>query len=380
MNNIAIIGAGPAGLAAAIKLKQEGFDSIVLEEHNSIGAPENCSGLFSKKGLDELKIDVSECTLNKIRGAKIYAPNGEMICVTRNKPVAYLTDREKFDLMLLKKARELNIHVATNTKLIDIRKNTLFVQNKNRGEIRKAEIVIGADGVNSTVRHLMGLETKKENFIHTIQAICYGEFETEYVSIYLGDDFKGFFAWVIPIDQRKAKVGVGSILGDNISLTFKKFLNEKLPNLKPTKIKSFLIPYGPPLQKIVKENMLLVGDAAFQTKATSGGGVIFGMKAANILASTIVDHYKYKTQLTEYEKRVTNINRELKMHWKIRKYANSLEEREANELFKKLKAKKIEDFLIENGDMDSPSQFIGKLAKKPSYWFMAKTLLDIMRT
>jgi len=380
MNNIAIIGAGPAGLATAIRLKQEGFDSIVLEEHPSIGGPENCSGLFSQKGLDDLKIDATECILNKIRGAKIYAPNGEMIRITRNKPVAILTDREKFDLMLLKKARELNIHVATNTKLIDVRKNTLFVQNKNRGEIRKAEIIIGADGVNSTVRHLMGIEPKKESFIHTIQSVCYGEFEKEYVSIYLGDFAKGFFAWVIPIDEKKAKVGVGTLLGDNVSLNFKTFLSEKLPGVRTTKIKSFLIPYGPPLQKIVKDNMLLVGDSAFQTKATSGGGVIFGMKAGNILATTIADHFKYKTPLSEYEKRVSKINKELKMHWKIRKYANSLDEKTANELFKKLKTKKIEEFLIEHGDMDEPSQFIGKLAKKPAYWFMAKTLIDIMRS
>ncbi len=380
MNNVAIIGAGPAGLATAIRLKQEGFDSIVLEEHPSIGAPENCSGLFSKKGLDDLKIDAEDCVLNKIRGAKIFAPNGEMICVTRNKPVAYLTDREKFDLMLLKKARELNIHVATNTKLIDVRKNTLFVQNKNRGEIRKAEIIIGADGVNSVVRHLMGLETKKENFIHTVQSICYGDFEKEYVSIYLGDYAKGFFAWVIPIDEKKAKIGIGTLLGDNVSLNFKTFLSEKLPGVRPTKLKSFLIPYGPPLQKIVKDNMLLVGDSAFQTKATTGGGVIFGMKAGNILATTIADHFKHKTPLNEYEKRVSGINRELKMHWKIRKYANSLDQKSANELFKKFKAKKIEEFLIEHGDMDSPSEFIGKLATKPAYWFMAKTLLDIMRS
>lgn len=380
MNQVAIIGAGPAGLATAIKLKQEGFDSIVLEEHPSIGNPENCSGLISKKGVDDLGLDVSECLMNKIRGAKIYAPNGEMIKVTRNSTVAYLTNREKFDLMLLKKARELNIHVATNTKLIDVRKNTLFVQAGGRGEIRKAEIIVGADGVNSTVRHLMNIETKKENFVHTMQATATGEFEKEYVSVYTGDFAKGFFGWVIPIDEKRAKIGIGSYLGENISSNFKTFVEEKLPGVKTYKTKSFLVPYSPPMKKIVKDNMMLVGDSAFQVKATTGGGIIFGMKAGNILANTIADHFKHKTPLTDYEKRMSNLNRELLMHWKIRKYANSIEGEKANILFNKLKAKGINEFLEEHGEMDEPSLFISKLAKSPKYWFMAKTLLDILRS
>jgi digeranylgeranylglycerophospholipid reductase len=379
MNEVAIIGAGPAGLATAIKLKEEGFDSVVFEEHESIGTPENCSGLVSKSGMDALGVDVSEVTLNKIRGAKIFAPDGNMIRVTRNSTVAYLMDRAAFDKMLLKKAQNLNIHIATNTKLIDIRKNTLFVQKNGRGEIRKAEKIIGADGVNSTVRHLMELKTKKEDFVHTVQATATGEFEKEYVSVYTGDFASGFFAWVIPINERKAKIGMGAKLGVDVSDKFKEFIREKLPGIRVYNAKSFLVPYGEPLKGIVKDNMALVGDSAFQTKATSGGGIIFGMRAGNILAQTIADSVKHKTSLKEYEKRCAPLNRELKMHWKIRKYANSLSEEQTNKLFSKLKNKGIEEFLQEHGDMDNPSEFISKLASSPRYWFMAKTLLSIAR-
>lgn len=380
MNEIAIIGAGPAGLATAIKLKEEGFDSVVFEEHEKIGVPENCSGLVSKSGMDALGVDVSEVTVNEIRGAKIYSPKGDMIRVTRNKPVAYLMDRARFDQLLLKKAQNLNIHVATNTKLIDIRKNTLFVQKDGRGEIRKAEKIVGADGVSSTIRHLMEIKTSRENFVHTMQATATGDFEKEYVSVYTGNFAKGFFAWVIPITDKKAKIGIGCTLGEDVNENFKKFVNEKLEGVRVYGTKSFLVPYSSPLKGIVKDNMALVGDSAFQTKATSGGGIIFGMRAGEVLAKTLADNIKHKTPLTEYEKRCGEINKELRMHWKIRKYANSLSDEQASKLFLKIKEKGIEEFLEQNGDMDNPSEFIGKLAKSPKYWFMAKTLIDIARS
>ena len=52
MNTVAIIGAGPAGLQTAIKMKEEGFDSSVFEEHETVGEPTHCSGLISRKGMD----------------------------------------------------------------------------------------------------------------------------------------------------------------------------------------------------------------------------------------------------------------------------------------------------------------------------------------
>ncbi len=380
MNSIAIIGAGPAGLATAIRLKKEGFDSVVFEEHDAIGMPENCSGLVSRKGLEDLKINFSEAIQNEVRGAKIFSPNGTMLQITRPKTVAYVLDRKKFDQLLLREARNLNIHVATNTKLIDVRNNTLFVQANGRGEIRKAEFVVGADGVNSTVRHLMEINTPKENFIHTIQATCTGEFEKEYVHLYLGDFAKGFFAWIIPIDEKKAKIGLGSYLGENISEKFEKFLSEKVPNARAFSKQSALIPYGLPLTTLQKNNLAIVGDAAFQTKATTGGGIVFGMKAGNILAEVIASKFKKTGTIKDYEKKIGEINKELRVHWKIRKYANSLSNQEIDKLFAKLKAKGIEEFLEKEGNMDEPSKFIGKLAKKPKYWFMAKTLMGIARS
>lgn len=378
MPQVAVIGAGPAGLQTSIRLKELGIESTVFEEHESIGVPEHCTGLISKKGVEQLGIHLGDSLQNSIKGAKIFSPSGKMIKVKSKEIVAYVVNRKEFDSILLRKARLIGVHVATETKLIDVRNNTLFIQNQKRGELRKADIVVGADGVNSTVRHLMGIETNKESFIHTIQTTCTGEFDPEMVEVHLLDYAKGFFAWVVPISKDRAKVGLGSMLGENISEALKKFISEKLKNARPYHYESSLIPYGEPLKGIIKGNLVLVGDSAFQTKATTGGGVIFGIKSANILAQTIADTLNKKTSLNTYEKRMEELNKELKFHWKIRKYANSLTLKETDELFEKLKKKGIEEFLTKEGNMDEPTKFVGKLLSNPRYFTMLGTAIKFL--
>lgn len=387
-NSVSIIGSGPAGLQTAIKLKDEGFEPIVYEEHDSVGVPEHCTGLISRTGIEELEIELESILQNKIYGAKLFSPDGTMLKIERKEPVAYVVNRTELDKSLLRKARIKGVHVSTNTKLIDARKSldkkdiTLFMQVDGRGEMRKTQFVVGADGVNSTVRHLIGINPKKESFVHSIQATVKSEYNERLVEVHLGDYAKGFFAWVVPIDKTHAKVGLGTNLGENISENFKEFLKHRFGDEKihtSDKI-SALIPYGDPLTGIVKENYALVGDAAFQTKATTGGGIIFGMKAGNLLGETIAKSLTKTGNLKDYEKKLNSINKELKLHWKIRRYANSLKNEEIDALFKKLKEKGIEKFLEEHGHMDEPSKFVGKLLSNPTYWSLAGPALKFFRS
>ena len=94
---VVVVGAGPVGLACAKNLAEKGFEAIVLEEHPDIGVPVNCSGLVSKSGSFLEKIPMQNAIINEIEGAKIYSPEGEMLCVHKFETVAYVIDREKLD-------------------------------------------------------------------------------------------------------------------------------------------------------------------------------------------------------------------------------------------------------------------------------------------
>ncbi len=371
MNTVTIIGAGPAGLQTAIELKERGWDSRILEEHSQVGVPTHCSGLISSSGARELELKLKACTENEIFGAKLVSPKGSILTVKRKKPVAYVIDRAAFDKSLQKQASRLGLKITFNSKLIDIHGSTVFFKKKHRGEMEKTKILVGADGVQSKTRELLGVPVQQENFVHTYQEFVSGTFDPKLVQMHFGSFAQGFFAWVIPESAKKARVGIGTSLGENAAEAFKKFTSEKKLEFTTLKRESFLIPVGPPLKNFVFGSNLLVGDAAFHAKATTGGGLVMGLSAAKKCAASIDHFLKNGKPLNSYNSYLKDVTKELKMHWKMRSFLNSQSDEKIDRLFGKLKKAGIEEFLEEHGDMDKPSRFVGKVLKKPGMWKLA---------
>ncbi|HIH09230.1 MAG TPA: geranylgeranyl reductase family protein [Candidatus Diapherotrites archaeon] len=377
----AIVGAGPAGLAAAKRLQERGWKSVILEEHAVVGDPVACTGLISSSGVNELGIrkEVEETLLNKLRGAQIFSHNHEMIEVKRTETVAYVIDRGAFDRALAREAIAAGAELRLETGMIDVRKETVFVEHKGRGEIIKAKVIVGADGANSKTRRIMGINTGIENFVHAYQVDVKGHFDPHFAQVFLGNYAKGFFAWIVPENEERARVGLASTSG-NVRKDFNVFINEKNITGEACDMCSKLIPVGEPLKATVKDNMLLAGDAAFQTKASTGGGIILGMHAGRICADAIHDHFASDAPLKNYEKGCNALNNDLRLHWKIRQFINSKSEEQIDKLFREMGKAKVGEFLSEHGDMDRPSRFIGKALTKPSMWRLLPQGLKFLST
>ncbi len=377
----AVIGAGPIGSVCAKKIQENGWNTVLLEEHPKSGIPVNCTGIISSSGVKERGIlkQTEEATLNKVKGAQIFSPHHEMIEVKRNNTVAHIIDRAKFDQILAQEAVDAGVEFRTNTKMIDIRNETIFFEYQGgRGGLLKSKIIIGADGVNSRTRKIAGIETGIENYVHAYQVVAKGEFNPDYVQVFFGDNSKDFFAWIVPESETRARVGLASTSG-NVRKDFNFFIQEKNINGALCERCSSLIPIGRPFRKTVFDNLMLIGDSAFQTKATTGGGILSGIHCAELAAETIHEHYKDKAPLENYEKKCSEINKELELHWKLRKYMNSLNEEKMDKLFQKMNKSKMSEFLNEHGDMDKPSKFIGKIMLKPAMWRMFPDALKFLR-
>ncbi|MEM0360283.1 MAG: NAD(P)/FAD-dependent oxidoreductase [Candidatus Diapherotrites archaeon] len=371
MDAVVISGAGPTGLMTAIRLAELGFEPIVLEEDKQAGIPENCTGLISSTGATELNLDLKKSLVNTIKGADIIAPDGTTLAIRKKSDVALVLDRKEFDKTLCEKAISLGAKIEFNSKIIDLRQNTLFFQKKERGEIKKIKVLVGADGPLSLVRKLAGISAPPDSFVYTYQERVEGDFDSKKVKMFFGSFAPGFFAWIVPESEKIARIGLGVSHGHNPAEKFSEFKQKTGLEFETLEKKGYLIPIGPPLKSVAEKNILLVGDAAFQTKASTGGGIITGMLSALKCAEAIADHLKYGKPLNNYNSLLSEINKDLKSHWKMRSFLNKQSDEKLNKLFAKAKTSGLEEFLEEYGDMDRPSRFLGKMLSKPRLWGLA---------
>jgi digeranylgeranylglycerophospholipid reductase len=185
--------------------------------------------------------------------------------------------------------------------------------------------------------------------------------------VHLGSFAPGFFAWLIPLSPTEAKIGLGSFGRAAGRAQLSALLRERFPGAVARRIRCAPIPLGAPLSGIARDGVALVGDAAFHAKATSGGGIVFGMQAARVLADSIAEHLRGGSPLA-YERRLGPLARELRLHWAMRRFFNLLSPDQTDRLLATLKRRGIEAFLEEEGDMDRPSTFLPKLLLRPDLW------------
>src|SRR3989338_2041395 len=89
-----------------------------------------------------------------------------------------------------------------------------------------------------------------------------------------------------------------------------------------------------------KNNFFLIGDAATQVKATTGGGIIPSLKAAEVLCDCIINERDYNK---EFKKR--KAGKELLLHLKIRGILNKLSDKDYNHLLSLMDQGRIKNTL-----------------------------------
>ena len=81
MNDVIIVGGGPAGLRAAALLARRGWDVALFEEHPNPGDPVHCTGVLAAEAYDELDIP-REPVLNELTRVRFYSPSGSTVAYT----------------------------------------------------------------------------------------------------------------------------------------------------------------------------------------------------------------------------------------------------------------------------------------------------------
>ncbi|MHA2226063.1 MAG: geranylgeranyl reductase family protein [Candidatus Hodarchaeales archaeon] len=316
-SDIAIVGAGPAGSCAAWEAKRNelGLSVSIFEEHRQIGLPRHCSGLYATDGLQNLGVNLAEIKkkygFNEIRRSKFIAPCNNSFEIDRKKNSLVVLDRVALDHYLMDRAKKLgcNFHFEHRVKFIHFNNNgwNLRINHKKTKKDKSSQhkILISAEGAHARLNSSIGLPIPNKNWLFPGLQYEFDQvqdIQTDCVELFFGRNYApGFFGWFIPIDGSSARLGIAveRWFTGKIRHLMNRFMKkhpllcDRLKRSKITKSYGGFVPGTGPINRTYFSNFMTIGDAAGQSKATTGGGVNIGGycgRIAGFMAKDIVSN------------------------------------------------------------------------------------------
>ncbi len=268
---VAIIGAGICGLYLTWKLSEKGHKVTVFEKKEEIGN-EVCSGLFSQRILDFIP-ESRKLIQNKINFVLLHFPK-KTVKVRFSKDFFVMSHFE-LDRLIADLAQKAGAEIILNHNISSLPAGF--------------DRTIGCDGADSFTRKTLNLPESKYRLgiLGFIKKPC----SANYVEVW---PCQNGFIWKIP---RGNEIEYGIIARPKeTKKIFDNFLEKNKLSLEKMKSKmisqGFIIPSH--------SSVTLCGEASGLTKTWSGGGVIWGLKAAEILLKSFPDFLAYQKLMKRF--------------------------------------------------------------------------------
>ena len=385
MPEVIVVGGGPAGSYTAGLLAEAGHRVTVFEARDEIGHKASCTGIVGRECVERFGIDES-LILRRAKSARLFSPSGREIHVEREDTQACILDRGGFDKWLAERASSAGAGYEMNCRVSGIRVDDggvrLDVSYKGSQKTVTAEVVV--------------LACSFERKLHDELKLGYGDYvagaqvevstrEVTEVEVYFGKDIApGFFAWLVPVSDDRARLGLLSRHKPDM------YLNKLLDSLEAqgrvvspeSGFAHGAIPLKPP-RRTYGQRLLLVGDAAGQTKPTTGGGIYYGLLGATAAAATLetaLASGDYSRQaLSAYETRWKGIlGQEMKSGRRARRIFEALSDDLLDRAFHTVSSRGLDRQLLANDELTfdwhsgALKQLLQDRAIKKTLWFFRR--------
>jgi len=296
-----VIGAGPAGLIAALtladapKLPGDGMRRIALiDKRDPWREPVACAEAVHAEGLKELVPRVEpEWVREPVDGVIFVSPDGTR--VTFDSPGSgYLIDRAAMHRRLAEWAREKGVHCHFRTRATRLSEyqdgwRTLEYEGDHQGAL-KARVVIDASGPGAGFGKAEPVVQGDFDVEPAVFALVRGpRFPTNYIQLFFGSNYApGGYAWLFPRDAEVANVGL--VIGKAFAkqAPARKLLNEFLAREYPgAEIETFhggAIPCGWAGGHLGHQNLIKAGDSANMVHPLSRAGILEAMLGGKLAA------------------------------------------------------------------------------------------------
>lgn len=312
MVDVVIIGGGPAGVSAGTVLQRKGYKTCIIDTR-IFPREKLCAGVLTVKSIKLIHHIYRELNFNDMDMRDIYKMqllyNSKVIGKYTVNNAYRVINRTQFDNELLNYYKSVGGIVFEGQRDYDIVYNKSVVVLSDGKEI-PYRVLIGADGINSKVRSYVGRSWKAS-------VLCFEKFIPNYTNEdTIKIDFAGIlggYSWRIP---GKDRIGVG--LGEFYIRGMKKkparykryFQSQGIEDINS--VKGAFVSFGNFVRKPVKNNVLLVGDAAGLVDAMTGEGIYFAIESGRQASLAIIDYLKRNIPITTYVSRIEKIHKKIR--------------------------------------------------------------------
>ena len=366
--DVVIAGGSIAGLLSAREISSNGFSVLVIEEDYEIGTPEHCGGLVSIAGLEELGVIPFRKTFDHmIESAQILAPDGNSFEINSKKQKVIEISRRELDKQIAFQAQKNGAVIKVKTSFQEITDTGIRTNEENID----CKIFVDARGVSSLIHK------DRTGIISSAQYEIYADWihKGQVKVMFDQEKYPGFFAWIIPSNEGKGKVGVAG-KGINVAEALDKILEEKENYSIIRKIYAPIWIKGP-IPNFIDGKTIIVGDAAGQAKPTTAGG-IFTSGMGGVYAGQAISKFlktNNQSELLEYQKKWNaRFGGEFEKQIFARKILERIDNQTINKLFKSITPEIIKD-ISEKDDFDFHTSSIIKLLGMKGSIKTAQTLI-----
>lgn len=314
--DVVIVGAGPAGAAAAVHLARAGW-RVILIDRQVFPRDKVCGDFLSPYALAELEgLGLAELphyrSTNVIRRAALYLNGQQLIkqslLLGDDTPLfGRVIPRAHLDGWIVDAARRAGARIVEDCQAIAFTATDKDITVNTRGRHGpariRAKLVIGADGSTSTVaRWLWGQPGPAKNRVIAVRAYfdrVAGD--EDQADLFFNDQSFPGYCWIFPTGPQSANVGAGTLL-ETVPPTTKHLrdllheLIETDPAMRArlrhakmvTPVVGWpLLTFNPQLA-LVGPRSMLIGDAGGLINPLNGEGIQYALLSARWAAETAV--------------------------------------------------------------------------------------------